>query len=318
VQQDKLKKKPIKLSVPDEREGQRLDHYLVEMVPSVSRSRLGKLIRGGSVLLNGSSSKVGIRLKGGDTIEVDIPDPEPVDLAPEKVSFAVLFEDQDIIVVTKPPGVVVHPAAGHRKGTLVHGLLHHCDNLPGIGGLERPGIVHRLDKDTSGVMVIAKTEKAHQGLVELFKERQVKKVYRAIVVGIPAAEKGYIRQPIGRHRGNRKKMAVLEHGGREAVTAWSVLERFQVPLTYIEARPETGRTHQIRVHMAHLGYPVAGDASYGTKLQKQLNEKFNIKRQCLHAYSLSFAHPVTGEPREFVSPVWPDMKAILEELRKQG
>jgi 23S rRNA pseudouridine1911/1915/1917 synthase len=318
VQQDKLEKKAIKLAVPEEREGQRLDHYLVEMVPSISRSRLTKLIHNGSILVNGGLSKAGIRLKSGDKIEVNIPDPEPVAIAPEEVPFGVLYEDHDILVIAKPPGVVVHPAAGHKKGTLVHGLLHHCDNLPGIGGLERPGIVHRLDKDTSGVMVIAKTDKAHQGLVKLFKGRQVKKVYHTIVAGRPAVEKGCIRQAIGRHRSNRKKMAVLEHGGRDAVTSWSVLEKFQAPLTYIEARPETGRTHQIRVHMAHLGHPVAGDAIYGTKLQKQLNEKFCIKRQCLHAYSLAFAHPVTGEQLDFVSPIWPDMQEILEKLRKQG
>jgi len=316
-QQDNLEKKSIKLAVPEEREGQRLDHYLVEMVPFISRSRLTKLIHCGSILVNGSSCKAGIRLKNGDKIEVNIPAPEPVDIVPEEVSFEVLYEDRDILVITKPPGVVVHPAAGHKEGTLVHGLLHHCDNLTGIGGQERPGIVHRLDKDTSGLMVIAKTDKAHHGLIELFKARKIKKVYHAIVVGRPAAEKGCIREAIGRHRGNRKKMAVLEHGGREAVTAWSVLERFQTPLTYIEARPETGRTHQIRVHMAHVGYPIAGDASYGSKLQKQLNDKFSIKRQCLHAYSLAFVHPVTGEQLEFVSPIWTDMQEILEKLRKQ-
>ena len=313
---DVTEKRLIKFVVPDNREGQRLDHYLVEMVPTVSRSRLGKLIRHGFILVNGSTSKAGNRLKGGDSITVNLPKPEPVAIEPEEVSFKVLFEDKDILVIAKPPGVVVHPAAGHKKGTLVHGLLNHCDSLPGINGVERPGIVHRLDKDTSGVMVIAKTEKSHHGLVELFKMRKVKKVYHAIVVGRPDSRQGSVTLPIGRHRSNRKKMAVLQHGGREAVTSWAILEKFAEPLTYLEVRPETGRTHQIRVHMAHLGYPIAGDALYGSKLQKQLNEKFCIERQCLHAYSLNFTHPVTGELLTFVSPVWPDMQAILEKIRE--
>jgi 23S rRNA pseudouridine1911/1915/1917 synthase len=307
----------IKLVVPHEREGQRLDHYLVEMVSNISRSRLSNLIRNEFILVNGTSSKAGNRLKGGDRIEITLPPPEPVAIKPEKVEFGVLHEDNDLLVIAKPPGVVVHPASGHKKGTLVHGLLAHCDNLSGISGVERPGIVHRLDKDTSGIMVIAKSDKSHHGLVELFKTRQVKKVYHAIVVGRSGTKKGCISQAIGRHRSNRKKMAVLQHGGREAVTCWSVLEEFADHLTYLEVRPETGRTHQIRVHMAHLGHPVAGDALYGNKQQKQTDDKYCIKRQCLHAYSLSFTHPVTGEVLEFISPVWPDMLAILVKLREQ-
>lgn len=307
----------IKLAVPNEREGQRLDHYLVCMVSNVSRSRLSNLIRHGFILVNGTSCKAGNRLKGGDTIEITLPPPEPLAIKPEKVEFGVLHEDDDLLVIAKPPGVVVHPASGHKKGTLVHGLLAHCDKLSGISGVERPGIVHRLDKDTSGIMVIAKSDKSHHGLVELFKTRLVKKVYHAIVVGRPGTKKGCISQAIGRHRSNRKKMAVLQYGGREAVTCWSVQEEFADHLTYLEVRPETGRTHQIRVHMAHMGHPVAGDALYGNRQQKQTNEKYCIKRQCLHAYSLSFTHPVTGEQLEFISPVWPDMQAILAKLREQ-
>ena len=307
----------IRFAVPNEREGQRLDHYLVEMVPNISRSRLSNLIRKGFILVNGSSSKGGNRLKGGDRIEVTLPPPEPVALKPEKVEFEVLHEDDDLLVIAKPPGVVVHPASGHKTGTLVHGLLAHCDNLSGISGVERPGIVHRLDKDTSGVMVIAKSDKSHQALVELFKTRQVKKVYHAIVVGRPGVQKGCISQAIGRHRSNRKKMAVLQHGGREAVTCWAVLEEFADRLTYLEVRPQTGRTHQIRVHLAHLGHPVAGDALYGNKQQKQISDKYCIRRQCLHAHALSFTHPVTGKDQEFISPVWPDMQALLIKLREQ-
>jgi len=306
----------IRLVVRDGREGQRLDHYLVEMVPDITRSRLSTLVRKGFILVNGCPSKAGSRLKGGDRIEVTLPPPEPLAIKPENVEFSVLHEDDDILIIAKPPGIVVHPASGHSKGTLVHGLLAHCDNLSGISGVERPGIVHRLDKDTSGVMVIAKSDKSHHALVELFKTRQVRKVYHAIVVGRPKTQTGCISRAIGRHRSNRKKMTVLEHGGRDAVTCWTVLEKFADSMTYLEVRPETGRTHQIRVHMAHLRHPVAGDALYGNKKQKQTDDIYSIKRQCLHAYSISFTHPVTGKPLEFVSPVWPDMQAILTKLRE--
>ncbi len=307
----------ITLVVPDARAGQRLDQYLVEMIPDISRSRLASLIRKGLILVNGRSCKAGNRLRPGDRIDATIPPPEPMAITPEKVDFTVIHEDADLLVVAKPPGVVVHPATGHKKGTLVHGLVAHCDTLSGINGVERPGIVHRLDKDTSGVMVIAKSDKSHHGLVELFKTRQVQKVYHAIIFGRPARQKGCISGAIGRHRSNRKKMAVLEHGGREAVTCWSVLEEFADPLTYLEVRPETGRTHQIRVHMAHMGHPVAGDALYGNKALQQTNEKYCIRRQCLHAYSLSFTHPVTGKQLKFTTPLWPDMQDILERLRVQ-
>jgi 23S rRNA pseudouridine1911/1915/1917 synthase len=313
-----LQAKNIQLVVADDREGQRLDHYLVEIIPTVSRTRLNTLIKQGYILVNGSASKAGNSLRTGDRIDVNLPPPEPVAIKPEKVEFAVLYEDPDLLVIAKPPGVVVHPASGHKYGTLVHGLLAHCENLSGISGLERPGIVHRLDKDTSGIMVIAKSDKSHHGLVELFKRRKVKKVYHAIVAGKPEKKNGCISRPIGRHRGNRKKMAVLQHGGREAVTCWSVLDHLADHLTYLEVRPETGRTHQIRVHMAYLGHPVAGDLVYGNKQQKQINEKYCIRRQCLHAYSLSFNHPVTGKPMEFTSPVWPDMQAILEKIRAES
>jgi len=302
--------------VPKEREGQRLDLFLVEMLPDLSRSRLSSLIRAEFVLVNGTSGKAANRLKNGERIEVTLPPPEPMEIRPEKVDFSILYEDNDLLVIAKPPGIVVHPACGHREGTLVHGLLAHCKDLSGISGVERPGIVHRLDKDTSGVMVVAKNDKSHQGLAELFKSRQVKKVYHAIVVGCPETRKGCVSQAIGRHRGNRKKMAVLKHGGRDAVTCWTVLEEFPYNMAYVEVRPETGRTHQIRVHMAFLGHPVAGDALYGGKQLKVPAEIISVGRQCLHAYNLSFRHPVTDEPMEFTSPVWPDMEVILENLRQ--
>jgi len=301
--------------VPKEREGQRLDHFLVEMLPDLSRSRISSLIRTGFILVNGSSGKAANRLKNGNMIEVTLPPPEPLEIRPEKVDFSILYEDDDLLVVAKPPGVVVHPSCGHKEGTLVHGLLDHCENLSGISGVERPGIVHRLDKDTSGVMVVAKSDRAHHGLVELFKSRQVVKVYHAIVVGRLETRKGCISQLIGRHRSNRKKMAVLKYGGRDAVTCWTVLEELPYNMTYIEVRPETGRTHQIRVHMAFLGHPVAGDGLYGGKHLKA-PEEFAFRRQCLHAHSLSFRHPVTGESMEFTSDLWPDMQEILEKIRQ--
>jgi 23S rRNA pseudouridine1911/1915/1917 synthase len=305
----------LQFIVPAEREGQRLDLFLADMIPSLSRSRLGSLIRAGDIVVNGTSSKAAYRLKSDEQIEVTIPSPQPMDIVPEKVDFTVIFEDEDLIVIAKPPGIVVHPACGHQNGTLVHGLLAHCDNLSGISGTERPGIVHRLDKDTSGAMVIAKNDRTHHALAELFKNREVKKVYHAIVDGWPAQQQGCISQQIGRHRSNRKKMAVLEHGGREAVTCWKVLRKLPYALTYLEVKPETGRTHQIRVHMAHLGHPIAGDILYGRRNEKY--SKCNIKRQALHAYSLSFRHPVSGQEQEFISPVWPDMDEVLNSLRDQ-
>jgi 23S rRNA pseudouridine1911/1915/1917 synthase len=302
--------------VPREKEGQRLDQYLVEKMPDLSRSRLSSLIRSEFIRVNGVPRKAANRLKEGDRIEAILPPLEPLNILPEKVEFIILYEDSDLLVISKPPGIVVHPACGHKKGTLVHGLMAHCDNLSGISGIERPGIVHRLDKDTSGIMVIAKNDRSHHGLVELFKARKIHKVYQAIVVGHPTSTKGCISQPIGRHRSSRKKMAVLPHGGRDAVTCWETLEEFSNNLTYLEVTPTTGRTHQIRVHMAFLGHPVAGDVLYGSRLIKTVSGNLDIKRQCLHAHSLSFQHPVTGQKLEFVAPLWPDMMGLLLIMRK--
>ena len=190
----------FEFAVPKEREGQRLDHFLVAMLPDLSRSRISNLIRAGFILVNGTSSKAASRLKNGDILRVTLPPPEPLEIKPEKVDFSILYEDEHLLIIAKPPGIVVHPGCGHKDGTLVHGLLAHCENLSGISGVERPGIVHRLDKDTSGVMVIAKNDRSHRGLVELFKSRQVKKVYHAIIVGRPEIRKGCVSQLIGRHR----------------------------------------------------------------------------------------------------------------------
>lgn len=308
----------FQFAVPPESEGQRLDLFVVQSIQTVelSRSRVHGLIKAGHVLVNGAERKAGYIVHLHDVITVRIPPPKPVGLTPEKVFFEILYEDDDVLVLSKPPATVVHPACGHDQGTLVHGLLQHCDDLSGISGELRPGIVHRLDKDTSGVMVVAKSDAVHSSLIRQFKGRSVKKIYHAIVVGGLSSLEGRVDFPIGRHPVNRKKMAVREHDGREAVTHWRVLEEFNGQFTYLEIRLETGRTHQIRVHMAALGHPVAGDALYGGK--KRSCEEFAIKRQCLHAYSLSFKHPVTGENLHFIAPLWLDMQQTLSLLREHA
>ncbi len=305
----------MRLLAGPESEGQRLDLFIVKNIQQVdlSRSRVRGLIQAGHVLVNGVERKAGYVLHRNDLVTVTIPPLEPSELVPEKVFFQVLYEDDALLVLSKPPGTVVHPACGHDRGTLVHGLLYHCEDLSGISGELRPGIVHRLDKDTSGVMVVAKNDHVHHSLVRQFKGRSVKKMYRAIVVGKLTPGEGRIDLPIGRHPVNRKKMAVLERGGREAVTLWRVLEQFADEFSYVEIRLETGRTHQIRVHMSAIGHPIAGDAIYGRK--KESFEKYGISRQCLHSYCLSFTHPVTGKELQFVAPVWPDIQKTLELLR---
>jgi 23S rRNA pseudouridine1911/1915/1917 synthase len=297
--------------------GQRLDICLAEQLKDegLTRSRLQQLIRDGLVLVNGQRQKASHPVQAGDSCLVLLPAPAPSQLVPEPVAFASLYEDEDILVLAKPPGVVVHPACGHQEGTLVHGLLHHCQDLSGINGCQRPGIVHRLDKDTSGVMVVAKSDAAHHSLVGQFKGREVKKIYRTIVQGVPTGTAGRVDLPIGRHPVQRKKMAVREDG-RQAVSNWRLLESFAQGFAFLEVRLQTGRTHQIRVHMAALGHPVAGDALYGRK--NPLFAELAIVRQCLHAHTLAFRHPRSGEFLEFVSPLWSDMEETLRLLRQGG
>lgn len=297
-------------------QGQRLDSFLAAELTgeSLSRSRIKELLEKGFIKVNGSNEKAAYRLRTNDELEVKIPPVESMSITPEQVEFTILHEDSDIIVIAKPPGLVVHPACGHQDGTLVHGLLHHCDNLSGISGIERPGIVHRLDMDTSGVMVVAKNDKAHQNLVEQFKNRDVDKIYRAVIDGVPGQRSGRITSPIGRHPTNRRKMAVSENQGRPAITNYLILEILSDNMCYIEVKLETGRTHQIRVHMASIGYPVAGDALYG-KRKRALYADLAISRQCLHSYSLGFYHPASGERMNFTAPVWPDILRTLELLR---
>lgn len=297
--------------------GQRLDLYLASQFDheGLTRSRIQQLIRAEMVLVNETPRKAKYLLQAGDRLTVTIPPQTPSELVAEPVAFVTLYEDEELIVLAKPPGIVVHPACGHSSATLVHGLLHHCGGLSGINGELRPGIVHRLDKDTSGVMVVAKSDFAHQSLADQFKRREVKKIYQALVDGKPTFQSGRVDLPIGRHPIHRKKMAIREDG-REAVTNWRVLERFAQGLTLLELGLETGRTHQIRVHMATLSCPVAGDSVYGRKNLHYL--EMGITRQYLHAHTLAFRHPRTGEDLQFTAPLWPDMLYTLALLRQEG
>lgn len=305
------------LTSAENNHGQRLDSFLTGTLTDegLSRSRIQELLANGYIKVNGNKVKPSYRVQLNDEFEVNIPPPLPIDIVPEQVEFEILYEDDDLIVISKPPGLVVHPSCGHLSGTLVHGLLFHCDNLSGIGGVERPGIVHRLDMDTSGVMIIAKNDNSHHSLVTQFKEREVEKIYRAIINGVPAQPSARIKLPIGRHRTNRLKMAINEKQGKMAITNYQVLERFTDNMSYIEVKLETGRTHQIRVHMASVGCPVVGDNLYGRN-NRELYSRIGVSRQCLHSYSLSFTHPVSRERLSFTAPIWPDIAHTLELLRK--
>ena len=279
----------------------RLDHFIAEQVPRLSRSRLQALIKDGHILVNGTAARASDKLRAGDVVTFDEPPALPSTTEAEDIALTVLFEDDDLIVINKPPGLVVHPAVGHRTGTLVNALLHHCAELSGIGGVERPGIVHRLDKETSGCLVAAKNDLAHQSLVEQFAGREVVKIYLAIASGRFARKQGIVDAPIGRHRVHRQKMAVArENEGREARTSWRVLEELPAG-TLVECTLHTGRTHQIRVHLKHLGHPLLGDSVYG--------KPAGFDRQMLHAWKLGFTHPRTGKRIDCTAPVPEDFRA---------
>jgi len=300
--------------------GQRLDQFLSScsdgLLSTISRGMFQKLIRSGHVLVDDRPQKTGYRLRLHEKIVVCVPPPEPVNLVPEKIDLDILYEDDDLIVISKQPDLVVHPACGHNTGTLVHGLLFHCRDLSGINGEIRPGIVHRLDKDTSGVMVAAKNDVAHRALAEQFKEKQISKTYQALLDGVLTPSTGSLETLIGRNPVHRQKMAVLERGGKDAVTGWQTLKRFKGPFTLAEIQLKTGRTHQIRVHMAHLGTPVAGDHVYGRK--NVLYQKLGITRQLLHAWRLAFYHPSTGERLTFTAPLLADMAGAINRLEVDG
>jgi 23S rRNA pseudouridine1911/1915/1917 synthase len=290
----------------------------------LSRSRIQSLIKQGDVSVNHQPSKPSYQVKTGDRIHVSIPAPLPYDLKGEAVDINIVHEDDDVIVINKPPGLVVHPAPGHGSGTLVHGLLHHCDNLAGIGSRLRPGIVHRLDKDTSGLIVAAKNDRAHVNLSRQFKMGQVKKMYLALVHGRLAHESGRIELPIARHPKKRKEMSVVP-GGRQALTLWEVVETFGKEFSLLSIVLKTGRTHQIRVHLSHINHPVVGDPVYGFGkkwLKKQSTYKQgllpDIERQMLHARTLGFIHPAGGKYVEFNAPLPDDMESIVRVLRMQN
>ena len=294
--------------------GSRLDLYLSGQRPEFSRSRWQTMIRDGEVLVNGRTVKTGYKLEAGDELTVNMREARPMAARAEEIGLDVLYEDKDIIVVNKPQGMVVHPAAGHYEGTLVNALLHHCGDLSGVGGVIRPGVVHRIDKDTSGILVAAKNDAAHLGLSAQWRVHSIKRVYHAILHGLITESSGDIDAPIGRHPRDRKKMAVETKNGKDAITHYQVLERLPfAQCTYTQLQLETGRTHQIRVHMAHLGYPVVGDPLYGPKRSPYLKQ---LQGQALHAKVLGFNHPVSGEYLEFDSPLPAYFQQLLQEMRQ--
>ncbi|MDD5758426.1 MAG: RluA family pseudouridine synthase [Desulfobulbaceae bacterium] len=300
--------------------GLRLDQFLVcnASLPEgdFSRGMFQDLIARNLVLVDGQPKKSNYRVRESQRVQVCVPPPVPSELIPEPIDLTIIHEDSHLLVLSKPPGLVVHPACGNMTGTLVHGLLHHCSDLSGINGQVRPGIVHRLDKDTSGVMVVAKNDLAHHCLAEQFKNKTAKKIYHAILDGVPSTEQGQVCAPIGRHPVNRKKMAVVAERGRYALTQWKLLTSFGRSFSLVEISIETGRTHQIRVHMASIGLPVAGDLVYGKK--KDRHAQLGIERQCLHASRLSFVHPATEERVSFSAAFPADMTAVLELLQQEA
>lgn len=290
---------------------ERLDHFLVERLPEFSRSRLQHLIRDGYVRVEGVlAKKSGQVLEPGQVIQVTIPPPAPTGLQPEQIPLDIVFENGDVIVVNKPAGMVVHPAAGHGSGTLVHAVLGYAPEIEGIGGKERPGVVHRLDKDTSGLILLAKNDRAHRWLQEQFRNRRVIKTYLALVDGRPATSRGRVEAPIGRDPAHRKRMAVLPVGkGREAISEYRTLETFEAH-TFLEFRPLTGRTHQVRLHCAFLGCPIVGDRVYGRRKTSLI-----LDRQFLHAAAIEIVLPGEAQARSFEAPLPPDLEAVLRELR---
>lgn len=311
------------IHVEEKDQGKRIDRFLSEVISNLSRSQANKLIKSKAIFLNEKPTKPSAHLRAGDIISGSIPGVEPISLKPEPIPINILYEDSSIIIVNKPPGMVAHPAYGHSSGTLVNALLYYCKDLKGINGVIRPGIVHRLDKGTSGVMVVAKDDKSYHNLAKQFKERIVEKVYLTIVYGNFNQDEGVINSKIGRHPKERKRMSTKTKKGRSAVTFWKIVERFD-NFTLLETRPRTGRTHQIRVHLATTGHPIVGDPLYGRKgklgsiqdpLVRECLKRMN--RPALHAQKLSFNHPITGEKMEFVAPIPEDMKELIGILHSK-
>lgn len=305
--------------------GQRLDKYIAQEVPDLSRSLVQRLIREGLVTVNGQTVKASRKVEVGDTIVLRVPPPEPLEVRPEAIPLDIVYEDADLLVVNKPAGMVVHPAYGHRTGTLINAILAHCPEIAGVGDTLRSGIVHRLDKETSGLIIVAKNDAARQHLQRQFKRREVKKVYLALVEGHLKPERGLIEAPIGRDPRRRKRMAVMkvEKGGREAQTKYRVVEYFALQVggisrlyTLVEAQPVTGRTHQVRVHFAFLGHPLVGDPVYGFRKQRLAGYGLPpLDRQFLHAQSLGLHLPHSNQYVEFRAELPTDLREVLERLR---
>ena len=292
------------------RDGERLDVFIARSLPELTRSRVRRLIDEGLVTIDGRRpAKAGVALEAGRRVAVTLPPPEPPELQPEAIPLRIVYEDADLLVIDKPAGLTVHPAPGHAAHTLVNALLAYCPELAGVGGEGRPGIVHRIDKDTSGLILVAKNDAAHASLARQLKARQVEKTYLALVRGRPDPPEGAIDAPVGRHPKQRKKQAVVE-GGRAARTRYRVLRALD-GYSLLEVRPETGRTHQIRVHLASIGHPVAGDALYGRGATPP-----SLRRQFLHAHRLAFSHPRTGARLELEAPLAQDLAFVLEELQR--
>ncbi len=293
-------------------EGQRLDKFLTQKNEELSRSYLQKLINSNKVLVNGQEVQNSYTLSINDEIVLTIPPARKPDLQPQDMELKVIYEDRDIIVINKEAGTIVHPVPGNYENTLVNGLLAHVDNLSGIGGVKRPGIVHRLDKNTSGVLVVAKNDKSHKNLVNQFKTRKVKKIYYTVIAGRLPYKSGKIDAPIGRDTGNRTKMAVTKKNSKRAITLFTV-EEFLNGYTFLKVELKTGRTHQIRVHFSHIGHPVIGDERYGNG-----ESILAVKRQLLHAYKLGIYHPGSGEWQEFIADMPADFKNFIEEQREKA
>ena len=299
--------------VEQETAGQRIDRFLSGEDTGLSRSALQALVAEGHVQCNGKAVAKSLKLKAGDTVLLEIPDAKPIEAVPQDIPLEIVYEDAHLLVVNKPKGMVVHPAPGNPDGTMVNALLWHCaGRLSGIGGAIRPGIVHRIDKDTSGLLVVAKTDAAHQALTEQMSVHSIHRVYHAVVYGNLKEDTGFVEAPIGRDPKDRKKMAVTQQNSKYAYTGWQVLERFG-NFTYIACKLKTGRTHQIRVHMASIGHPLAGDAVYGPK-----NCIRSLNGQCLHAKELGFVHPATGEWMQFDSSLPDWFQDYLSRLRKES
>ena len=305
-------------SLPKEHSSKRADIIFSEIFNQHSRSQIRKYIRDGHILIDGNKIKPSKILSGGELVSVKFPEPEPIEATPEKIEIEIIFENSDFVIVNKPPGMVVHSGAGNRSGTLVNALLHHCKDLSGIGGKVRPGIVHRLDKDTSGIMVIAKNDFTHSKLVDQFKNKEVSKTYLAIVHGALKSDEGSYSSKIGRHKKHRIKMSSNTNTGRDSITSWKVIKKFE-NATLVQAMPKTGRTHQIRVHFSENGYPLLSDSLYGnSKKDKEFSRKFDgyIKRHALHATQLGFINPRTNKPVEFSSDMPDDFLNTLKYLEQ--